>query len=155
MAISFWEVVRIGTAAFLWTCAVVVVLLVLMSSGCAAEIGKIRQGPASQPVAMSGTADMFGQLTTQVESLRGDVAGWKASMAVKLADVKDESRRDAAAHQKALLAVAHTDQSSNDKWTMRLLAGGAVLAAISYPVGKLVWVILGAVGKRTVMRARA
>lgn len=42
---------------------------------------------------------------------------------------------------------AGRDVVSNDKWTLRLLGLGVLLLGLSYPVGKLVWVMSGRLGR--------
>jgi outer membrane murein-binding lipoprotein Lpp len=43
---------------------------------------------------------------------------------------------------------AGRDVNQNDKWTLRLLGGGLLLLGLSYPVGKLTWLMTGTLRRK-------
>jgi len=43
---------------------------------------------------------------------------------------------------------AGRDVNTNDKWTLRLLGLGVMLLGLSYPIGKLVWILSGAIQRK-------
>jgi hypothetical protein len=68
-----------------------------------------------------------------------------------VSEVKAEVRTQAAATVAAIVAVSSTDNSTADKWVNRSLAVTVGMVALTYPVGKLIW-IMGGLFKRSMRR---
>lgn len=98
------------------------------------------------PGARQGTAEV--EVAPEVALVAQAAADVRAAAAV----VADQSTRMVEAVQAG--GDAKIDQSTADKWVNRALALGLVLTLLTYPVGKIIWLIVGA-GLRATGRARS
>jgi hypothetical protein len=46
------------------------------------------------------------------------------------------------------VATIGSNVQTNDAWTLRLMAGGGALLLLTYPVGKLIWLVTGKLRRR-------
>lgn len=95
--------------------------------------------------------------------LRAEVEQVRAALADAHSDIRAGRDADASisglraqveSMQTGLVAVQHElhagrDVNTNDAWTLRLLGFGVLLLGLSYPVGKLVWLALATIRRKT------
>ncbi|RLC76948.1 MAG: hypothetical protein DRJ03_27690 [Chloroflexi bacterium] len=102
-------------------------LLCLLAAGCAAP--GARQGTSELQVAVEPVVEA-------VTDLKADIEATVDTVIAASADQSDRIVREVQAGQDLTI-----DQSTADKWLARLLAGGLVLVLVTYPVGKLIWLM--------------
>lgn len=127
---------------------VIICVIIAAAIGCAGR--EARQGTvefATANLAPGGAGAELAAVRQTTADLAAGVAAIRAEISAHteatVAAVRDESRRTAETTQKAILAVNRTDNSTHDRWESRLLAAGFVILALSYPIGKLIWITGG------------
>jgi len=90
-------------------------------------------------------------LSPVVQAVSEVKAEVRTQAAATVAAVVDQSKRVTDTTQRAIVAVSSTDNSTADKWVNRSLAVTVGMVALTYPVGKLIW-IMGGLFKRSMRR---